>query len=224
MTDDHPLLPQSRLYTVADDDRRPKDSRRFKLIDGELIEKHGEGIGQDRPMNVADLDYLPAEGPRFEILGGIQFPLPTPDAQHQCVVLAFLRALDRFVAERVLGEVLVSPPWVVLSEHDVALPDLVFIAAGRPDIVTPDRIVGAPDLIVEISALPTIGRDLGRKSGIYQRAGVGEYWTVNLVQRDVAVRAFPVEFGSQPPFVRDGTVRSSLLPDFAVDVTTLFAG
>ena len=224
MADDRPLLPQTRLYTVADYDRLPKDGRQFELLDGELIEKHGEGIGQDRPMDVADLDYLPAEGPRFEILGGILFPLPAPDAQHQRTVMAFLRALDRFVVVRALGEVLVSPPWVVLSEHDVALPDLVFIAAGRSDIVMPDRIVGAPELIVEISALPTIGRDLGRKSWIYQRAGVREYWTVNLVQRDLAVRAFPVEFGSQPPFERDGLVRSSLLPDFAVDVRTLFAG
>ncbi len=216
-------VPQTRLYTVDDYDRLPEDGRQFELIAGELIEKHGEGIGQDRSMNVADLDYLPAEGPRYEILRGVLFPLHAPDAQHQRTVLAFLRALDRFVVEAGAGEVIVSPPWVVLGEHDVALPDLVFVSAGRRDIVRPNRIMAAPDLVVEISMLPTIGRDLGRKNRIYRTAGVREYWTVNLVEPDVAVRAWPD--GSEPIMASgsDGMVRSTILPGFAIDSGELIA-
>ncbi len=216
-------IPQTRLYTVDDYDRLPDDGRQFELIAGELIEKHGEGIGQDRPMNVADLDYVPTEGPRYEILQGFLFPLHAPDAQHQRTVLAFLRAIDRFVVEGASGEVLVSPPWVVLGEHDVALPDLVFISADRRDIVRTDRIVAAPDLVVEISMLPTIGRDLGRKNWIYRQAGVREYWTVNLVEPDVAVRAWPD--GRDPIIANgsDGLVRSTILPGFAIDTGELIA-
>lgn len=118
---------------------------------------------------------------------------------------------------------MVSPPWVVLGDHDVSLPDLIFLADGRRDAVKPDRIVEAPDLVVEVSTLPTIGRDLGRKNWIYNRAGVREYWTVNLVEEDVAVRAHDeTEYFRRAEFVREGVVRSTILPGFAVDVRQLF--
>lgn len=225
MTDERPLLPQYRLYTVEDYDRLPDEGRRFELIAGELTEKDAEGLGQDRSMTVADLDYLPADGPRYEILEGVLFPLSAPDAQRQRVVLAFLRLLDRFIVEHASGEVMVSPPWVVLGEHDVTLPDLIVLADGRRDAVRPDRIVEAPDLVVEVSMLPTIGRDLGRKNWIYNRAGVREYWTVNLIEEDVAVRPHDeIEYFRRAEFIRDGVVRSTILPGFSVDVRKLFAG
>ncbi len=218
------MLPQTRLYTVEDYYLLPNDGRRFELIDGELIEKDGEGIGQDRPFTVGGLDYLPAEGPRYEILQGVLIPLPPPDGQHQRVLLTILRALDRFVTETAAGEVIVAPPWVVLSEFDIALPDLVFISGGRAEIVAPGRIAGALDLVVEISMLPTIDRDLGRKNWIYRQAGVREYWTVNLAERDVAVRAFADTHDDRPvTFVRDGLLTSTILPVFAVDVKEHFA-
>ena len=38
MTDAHPLLPQTRVLTVADYDLLPEDGPRHELIDGVLIE------------------------------------------------------------------------------------------------------------------------------------------------------------------------------------------
>ncbi len=145
---------------MEDYDRLPIDGRQFELIIGELIEKDAEGIGQDRLMTVADLDYLSSDGPRYEFLGGILFPRPSSNAQHRRTLLAFLLLLDRLVVREAAGEVIVAPPWVDLAEHDVALPDLIVLSAERRNAIAADRIVVAANLVVEVSMLTTIGRDL----------------------------------------------------------------
>ena len=49
-----------------------------------------------------------------------------------------------------MGQVWFAPLDVVLSEHDVAHPDLLFVSNSRSVIVTEANIQGGPDLVVEI--------------------------------------------------------------------------
>ena len=50
-----------------------------------------------------------------------------------------------------------------------------------------DGIHGAPDLVVEVLSRGTYRNDRGRKKDIYEKAGVKEYWIVDVKNRIVEV-------------------------------------
>lgn len=84
-----------------------------------------------------------------------------------------------FVRDRSLGRVWLAPLDVVLSNHDVAQPDILFVSNSRSDIATQANIQGAPDLVVEILSPGTAYYDRGSKQALYGRHGVREYWIVD---------------------------------------------
>jgi Uma2 family endonuclease len=141
---------------------------------------------------------------------------------HQELIVRLIGALHAIVSSRDLGRTYTSPIAVELSEHDVVQPDILFIAKDRLGIVQKDRIIGAPDFVVEIFSPSTRSKDRTEKADLYARAGVREYRQVDprwrsvtvLVLRDGAYEPLPQE---------DGIARSSVLPDLAVDVAVLFA-
>lgn len=107
----------------------------------------------------------------------IEFMPPT--TRHQDVV-AFLVALLRVFAElRRLGLVIGSPIEVKLSVRHSREPDLVFIANENMERVLPLRIVGAPDLVIEVISDDSVRRDRITKRDEYAAAGVPEYWIID---------------------------------------------
>ena len=55
------------------------------------------------------------------------------------------------------------------------------------DIICPDAIHGAPDLVVEVLSPTTTNYDRGKKMEAYARAGVKEYWIISPIGRFVEV-------------------------------------
>lgn len=70
---------------------------------------------------------------------------------------------------------------VELSSHDAPEPDIVLTSEPRGEGLIPLASVA---LIVEISDT-TVSGDLKRKASIYARAGVVEYWVVDLNARQI---------------------------------------
>src|SRR6185295_15390750 len=95
---------------------------------------------------------------------------------HQLVFGAVFSALYVFVKERRLGRVFGAPYDVVLSEHDVVVPDILFVSSDRGDIINSKNAWGAPDLVVEILSPSSGRRDKGLKLARYEKLGVAEYW------------------------------------------------
>ena len=62
------------------------------------------------------------------------------------------------------------------SDHDIVQPDLVVVLAEHSERITPTKLNGPPDLIVEILSPSTASTDLTLKKQLYERAGVPEYW------------------------------------------------
>ena len=165
------------------------------------------GLG---PYRADDYFQLPDE-PRCELVYGRLLVTPAPSAKrHQRVVMRLVASLLPR-ADAAGAELLVSPVDVVLAEHSVVQPDLVWIAAERRHLVG-DCIKGAPDLVVEVLSPGTARRDLGEKLRLYAEAGVAEYWIV-----DPAARTFELLEN------RDGAF-SLRLPEAGVYRSTAVAG
>ena len=129
-----------------------------------------------------DLDALPDDGLRHELIDGAVFMTPAPGFRHQRVVLALASSLR----ERVRGTDLA----VVTAPFDVVLGDSVL----EPDIVVAPRaayserdLPVAPHLVVEVRSPSTRWIDEGRKRDIYQNAGVTSYWLMDPVVPSISV-------------------------------------
>jgi Uma2 family endonuclease len=140
-----------------------------------------------RKLTYEDYVLFPEDGQRHEILDGEHYVTPAPFTRHQRTTVALILQLGNFLEQHPLGEVLTAPTDVLLSRHDVAQPDLIFISNERAAIVTEKNIQGAPDLVIEILSDSTRRRDEGIKRERYERLGVREYWLVDPVRAAVQV-------------------------------------
>lgn len=131
-------------------------------------------------LTYADLLELPGE--RRELLGGELKVAASPSKRHQRVVRKLGAYLGTATLEG-LGEVWYAPFDVYLDAHNVVQPDLLFVCTGRDAIVQENKVVGVPDLVVEILSPSTAAVDLSwgtkGKLGTYQRFGVPYYWIVD---------------------------------------------
>lgn len=85
-----------------------------------------------------------------------------------------------YLREHPDGEVFCAPFDVVLSDVDIAEPDLLYVSRDRAaEVLTPQHVQGAPDLVIEITSKGTWRRDETVKRRLYERAGVTEYWIVD---------------------------------------------
>jgi len=99
--------------------------------------------------------------------------------------------LKTIVQQHDLGRVLGPEVQVRLRPGLRRVPDLLFVAKARADMIQPTLIEGAPDLIVEIVSPDSVERDWREKYLEYQTAGVGEYWVVDLEYQRMAVYCRP---------------------------------
>ncbi len=79
------------------------------------------------------------------------------------------------------GVILLAPMDVHLSEDNIVQPDLIFIANDNLSIIVNEKIVGTPNLLVEILSPSTGSRDKVRKKELYARFSVSEYWIIDPV-------------------------------------------
>jgi Uma2 family endonuclease len=130
-------------------------------------------------LTYEDYARIPDDGRRHELIDGEHIVSPSPITKHQRVVGELYFLLKQHVREHGLGEVFVAPFDVVLSEHDVVQPDVLFVADARLGIVDEVNCKGAPDLACEVLSESTRRTDLLRKRALYERSGVAEYWVLD---------------------------------------------
>ena len=172
-------------------------------------------------LTYEDFLVLPNDGRRHEILDGEHYVNPSPNTKHQMASMRLVLALGEFVYAHNLGQIFHAPYDVVLSDHDILEPDVIFVSTARRAIITDANIHGAPDLVIEILSPSNHAYDERVKYHAYERFGVGEYWIVNPEAETVTIfrRA-----GNK--FIRTETadaITTPLLPGFALAVNTIFA-
>lgn len=121
---------------------------------------------------------------RFEIIEGVRYEMQAaPAIRHQQLVKYLCNSLDVTCAPE--GLVLTAPIDVHFDDANECQPDIIYIANENLNIVTEKKIIGAPDIIVEILSPSTSYNDKIRKKAVYERFGVKEYWIVDPVHQYV---------------------------------------
>jgi Uma2 family endonuclease len=132
-----------------------------------------------RKLTYEDYLLFPEDGNRHEILDGEHFVTAAPNLLHQSIVVELISWIAPFVRRHRLGRLYVAPADVLLGEHDVVQPDLLFVSQARARILTEMNVQGAPDLVIEVLSPSTRRRDEGLKLERYELLGVQEYWMVD---------------------------------------------
>ncbi|MGV3707556.1 MAG: Uma2 family endonuclease [Gemmatimonas sp.] len=143
-----------------------------------------------------DLERLPYDGNRHEILHGELLVTPPPSVGHQTIAARLLVKLAVWCQANT-GWRYLSPGGVYMSETTWLEPDIAIYPA--PEYLMQDwREMAPPVLVVEVWSKSTGTRDRHRKRPAYLAHGVGEMWIVKQsarsVERWTASSEFPEMF------------------------------
>ena len=137
-----------------------------------------------------DLDAMPDDGNRYELIEGEIVVSPSPLSRHQLAVTRLIVLLDTACTEDL--RVSQAPFDVVLGEFDVVQPDVLVLDPQGLD----DRGLNtAPLLAVEVLSPTTRRRDLTVKKRLYEQAGVSAYWVVDAETEGLALTAWELRDG-----------------------------
>jgi len=126
---------------------------------------------------------LPDDGNRYELFDGELVVTPSPARRHQEALALLLGHLVPYLLAQPVGRVLTAPADLRLDGKQVAQPDL-FVLAGQSRAGS-WADAPMPLLAIEVLSPSTARYDRGLKRRIYQRAGVLEFWIVDLDARVV---------------------------------------
>ncbi len=127
-----------------------------------------------RPLTRADLEMMPDDGHRYELIDGALIVTPAPATQHQSVVLELAVLLREHCPDNL--KVLIAPFDVALSEDTVIQPDV--LVARRGDLTERD-LPARPELAVEVLSPSTRRIDMLLKHSRLQAAGCPAYWVID---------------------------------------------
>jgi Uma2 family endonuclease len=149
-----------------------------------------------RPFTVNDLDKLPDDGRRYELLDGVLVVSPRPTTVHQLAATKLVTLLENACPD---GLCVLAEPALQLSDDTEFDPDVVVV--WQQD-VGGAKLTAPPLLVVEIRSPSTALIDLNRKKAAYQRFGVQSYWIVDPDPREPSVTAFELQDGSYSPLAK----------------------
>jgi len=135
-------------------------------------------------VTAAEYYELPETNDTVELINGELIVSPPPIPDHQRRVGNLYLLLRQLAPD---GEVFLSPIEVYFDEENIPQPDIVWVSANSRCVVTPKRLEGPPDLIVEVLSPGTERRDKKAKFELYQKFGVREYWLVHPQEQYVEV-------------------------------------
>lgn len=128
------------------------------------------------PFTAADLERMPDDGRRYEIIDGMLHVSPTPGLLHQRAVGQVCRLLDDACPPHM--EVILARFSVRLEPDTIVEPDVL---VARDSDLTQRDLPAAPVLVVEVLSHSTRLYDMHIKRERFERAGTGHFWVVDPV-------------------------------------------
>ncbi len=174
-----------------------------------------------------DLESLPDDGKRYEIVDGELYVSKQPNWYHQHICLRLGGLLDAWSVQTKAGKANAAPRVIFADDEDVA-PDIIWISRERlTTALQPDgKLHSAPELVVEVLSPGTtnVARDREAKLKLYSRRGVLEYWIVNWQERYLEVyRREEAMLKLHSTLYEGDILQSPHLPGFSCQVGQIFA-
>ena len=174
----------------------PEDHFRHRISVGEFYQMHRAGV-------------FP-EGVRFELLEGEIFEMDAMDDPHA----GALRWLDQEVREKLAGliKIAIQVPLVLLTEGGEPEPDLMVLSL-ESEIRRKPRVHEVL-AVIEISD-SSLNKDRGIKQRVYAKAGIPEYWIVNVndLQLEIYRNPGPTQYKLRQTLERGEMAQFAAFPD-----------
>jgi|SRR5436190_10750428 len=173
-----------------------------------------------------DLETMPDDGKRYEIIDGELYVSKQPSWHHQYTCTAMITELENWNRQTRLGQANVAPGLILAEDNDVA-PDLVWISNARREIALDEdgKLHAAPELVVEVLSPGRVNerRDREVKLKLYSRRGVEEYWIADWRLRQIDVyRRANLALQLVTTLHESDNLETPLLPGFSCLIATLF--
>jgi len=139
-------------------------------------------LPRGREFTRADLDEMPEDGRRYELVDGSLVVTPAPRINHQRAVGNLHLLLRQHCPPEL--EVILAPFDVALAVDTIVRPDL--LVARRSDFTDRDLPV-APLLALEVLSPSTRHIDHGLKRARYETAGSPSYWVFDPTEPSLTV-------------------------------------
>lgn len=127
---------------------------------------------EDRPLTVEDLERLPDDGNRYEIVDGVLEVTPAPLGSHERAAFRLGYLLQAHCTD---GFEVLGAAGINLAPDLHRIPDLMVIREEWFELRYQTR---PPALVVEVSLRSTKKRDRTKKFFEYEALGVDSYWIV----------------------------------------------
>jgi Uma2 family endonuclease len=136
------------------------------------------------PFTVSDLDRMPDDGHRYELLDGSLIVSPAPGLPHQRVAAVLVVLLELACPE----ELVVFPNvGVRIGSRSALEPDVVVARAADANGT---RLAKPPLLVAEVLSPDSALRDLNLKKAAYERFGIPSYWVIDPDLKQPSIQAF----------------------------------
>lgn len=123
-------------------------------------------------------------GVRLELVNGEIAVAPSPTPEHSICDNRFRNLLMNYVEAHDLG-VIMSDLDTPLDMFNVRRPDVLFFSTARTHLITRKKLLGPPDLCVEIISPSSATIDRVDKFAQYRDAGVAYYWILDPLARSL---------------------------------------
>lgn len=169
------------------------------------------------------------EDTRAEWVDGEVVMMSPANIEHLLLASWLHAILQQFVEWHGLGVVLADPQVRFAGQARRRVPDLVFLAKDRFDLLKRAHLEGPPDLIVEIVSPDSAACDWREKYLDYQAAGVREYWVLDPMSQHTEVYALEAAPESPTPAAdyrrlkeQEGAIASTVLGGFRFRIEWLW--
>ncbi|MGH9946862.1 MAG: Uma2 family endonuclease [Pyrinomonadaceae bacterium] len=203
----------------------------IEMISKELYQARTEVRPLPIRYTVDDLEFMPEDDKRYELIGGELFVSRAPHLDHQRTIGNIHFQFKLYLEKNPIGEIFTTPG-VIFGPQDAVIPDLVFASnetiekkvAGEGAKFA-GKFTGAPELLIEVLSFgkKDFERDRVFKRELYGEFGVEEYWIVDGMFNTIEVYRFDGE-GEQlvKRFEIYESIETPLLPDFELKLSDVF--
>ena len=176
-------------------------------------------------VSVSDIESMPDDGNRYEVIDGELYVSTSPSWLHQYALGELFAEIKFYLRTNPIGQVNFGVG-VIFDQFNGVIPDLVYLSNERMQTIGGARLSGAPEIVVEALSpgAQNEARDRSVKRQLYHNNGVSEYWILDLDAKSVEIHVAGRTGGFQSKVVlhENDVITTALLPGFVFPVANLF--